>query len=495
MLTIKLAIRNLARHLRRTMLLGSLIAVGMATLFIANAVFQSTNAGLESTFVRSLTGDVALSSGGDLAFSLFGSEVPIVSEYESIPPLTGFPALAERLRQLEIPETWTPVVSALAQLRVGGYTANVPVFGVDPASYFNVCPDIAIDRGNIGELAAGGVFINSKLAASVEAAISRPLAHGEDVVFGMYSGGSFRLKKGYFAGIHRYVGTNDALDRVVLADATIVRSIANYTLGYAVRNNDEQESAAATVATEDAAGTDNLFDLDDLFADAEDTTTAVDGGLTLDAVEATMADTAERDTLVLTDAAAWSFVLLRAGPGGRTALVREVRQLAASPELDLRVLSWQAAAGSSAQALFAVQSAFYVGLGFVALGAVLVIMNALVISVLERSGEIGTMRSLGAGAGFIRRLFVAESLLLTMTAAVVGVGTGMVVSGVLANVGITVSNPLLVSMFGGDSIKPLVTGGSVVYHLGLAALVGALAWVYPVALAMRIQPVTAMNGR
>ncbi|MBN2873825.1 MAG: FtsX-like permease family protein, partial [Spirochaetales bacterium] len=279
------------------------------------------------------------------------------------------------------------------------------------------------------------------------------------------------------------VGTSEALDLVVLADATIVRSIANYTLGY-----------ARLGAKDDAQESDGMFDLDSLFDDAEDSSGDVSNGLTLEAVEASMADTSERDTLVLTDDAAWSFVLLRAGSGGRQSLIREARALASDMALDLRVLSWQAAAGSSAQALFAVPPAFYVGLGFVALGAVLVIMNALVISVLERSGEIGTMRSLGARSGFIRRLFVAESLLLTMSAAMVGVVLGLFLSWALADAGMTIDNPLLVSLFGGESIRPVATGGSVLYHLGLAALVGALAWVYPVSLAMRIQPVTAMNG-
>lgn len=483
MLILKLAVRNLARHLRKTLLLGSLIAVGIAALFVANAVFHSTNTGLESTFVRSLTGDAALSAGGDLAFSLFGSEVPIVSEYESIPPMDGYALIADRLDRLDIVESYTPIVSGVAQIRVGGYTANVPVFGVDPASYFKVCSDVTIEHGNVDELAAGGVFINATLAKAMETALGRALTPGEEVIFGMYSNGSFRLKKGHFSGVHRYVGTNEALDRVVLADATIVRSIANYTLGYAV-----QGAVQGSVVDDQPA-----FDLDSLFLDVSDVSEQAEG-LTLDAVEASMADTSERDALVMTDAAAWSFVLLRARDGRRAQLENQVRAAIRESGLDIRVLSWQAAAGTSAQALFAVQTAFYVGLGFVALGAVLVIMNALVISVLERSVEIGTMRGLGAGAGFIRRLFVAESMVLTVGAAIVGLLGGALLANGLSKAGIVLTNPLLVSLFGGPTVRPVPTFSSALYHLGLAAIVGALAWIYPVSLAMRIQPVVAMNG-
>ncbi|OHD26340.1 MAG: hypothetical protein A2Y38_00130 [Spirochaetes bacterium GWB1_59_5] len=483
MLILKLAVRNLLRHPRKTFLLGTLIAVGMAALFVANAVFDSTNSGLESSFIRSLTGDAAISARSETAFSLFGSEVPIVSEYESIPPIPGFAELVATVQNVGEVDAWTPVVSGVAQMRVGGYAVNVPVFGVDPASYFAVCSDIVIERGDVSTLASGGVFINAVLAATVEATIGRPLALGEDIVFGMYSGGSFRLKKGTFSGVHRYVSSTESLDRVVLADATLVRSIANYTLGFASRD-------APSYALE----AQESFDLDDLFSDAADVDTSSGSGLTLEAVEASMADTSERDALVMTDAAAWSFVLVRAKEGLKDSISGLLAKALDDAGLDCRAMGWRSAAGTSAQALFAVQAAFYVGLGFVALGAVLVIMNALVISVLERSAEIGTMRGLGAGSSFIRSLFIAESMLLTMSAALVGILAGALLSAWLYDTGVAVTNPLLVSLFGGTMLRPVPTLRSVLMHLVLAAVVGASAWIYPVSLAMKVQPVAAMNA-
>ncbi|MDX9958926.1 MAG: FtsX-like permease family protein, partial [Spirochaetia bacterium] len=435
------------------------------------------------SFERSLTGDAALSARTETAFSLFGSEVPKVSENESIPPIPDYQGLVTAIQDLDGVAAWTPIVAGVAQMRLGGYAVNVPVFGVDPATYFNVCSDIVIEQGDSAALASGGVFINAVLAATMEAAIGRPLVPGEDLVFGMYSGGSFRLKKGSFAGVHRYVSSTEALDLVVLADATLVRSMANYTLGFASAGAPAQLPAA-----------DEAFDLDDLFSDAADVTSADDPGLTLESVEATMADTGERDALVMTDAAAWSFVLIKAAEGQADTLVASLAAAIDGAGLECRAMSWRSAAGTSAQALFAVQTAFYIGLGFVALGAVLVIMNALVISVLERSAEIGTMRGLGAGKSFIRRLFIAESMLLTLGGALVGILAGALIAGSMARNGFAVTNPLLVSLFGGNLVRPLVSLRSVFMHLVLASAVGALAWIYPVSLAMRIQPVAAMNA-
>jgi len=481
MLILKLAFRNLSRNLRKNLIIGSLIAIGIAVLFTANAVFESTNRGLRSSFVRSVTGDAVICSWTDTAFGLFGSEVPIVSDYESIPAIAGFSDMADQFIAIEGLEAWTPLVSAAAQMRIGGSSANVPVFGVDPDSYFTVCSDVAVRRGDVAGLSSGGVFVNAVLAAEIESKLGRPLTLGEDVVFSMYSNGSFKVRKGTLAGVHAYPGGTEVMDRLVLADPTIVRGLADYTMGYV--------SASASVVDTGPVG-----DLDDLFASAEDVVDPGDSGMTLESLEGTLADSAERDLMVSPDAAAWSFALFRAADGEEETMRDSLRAVAEAEGWSVRVLDWRGAAGASAQALFAVQGAFYLGMGFIVIGAVLVIMNALVISVLERTAEIGTMRGIGAGVGFIRGMFIAESMALTVASAIVGILLGSAATAFAASIGIRISNPLLISLFGGELIRPVATVGSALMHVGMATLAGALAWIYPVSLAMRVQPVNAMNA-
>jgi len=50
MLILKLAIRNLIRHTRKSLTIGTLIMLGVAILFVANAIFESTDQGLQATF-------------------------------------------------------------------------------------------------------------------------------------------------------------------------------------------------------------------------------------------------------------------------------------------------------------------------------------------------------------------------------------------------------------------------------------------------------------
>ncbi len=57
---------------------------------------------------------------------------------------------------------------------------------------------------------------------------------------------------------------------------------------------------------------------------------------------------------------------------------------------------------------------FSVAILIVAIVAIIIIMNTLVISVIERTGEIGTMRALGAQKPFVWLMFLVETLTVTI---------------------------------------------------------------------------------
>jgi putative ABC transport system permease protein len=118
------------------------------------------------------------------------------------------------------------------------------------------------------------------------------------------------------------------------------------------------------------------------------------------------------------------------------------------------------------------------GLGAVALlvGGIGV-ANTMVISVLERRGEIGLRRSLGATRGQIRTQFLAESLVLSALGGVGGTALGIAVTWGYATLR---DWPVVVPGW--------ATGG------GLAAtlLVGVVAGIYPAIRASRLSPTEAL---
>jgi putative ABC transport system permease protein len=127
------------------------------------------------------------------------------------------------------------------------------------------------------------------------------------------------------------------------------------------------------------------------------------------------------------------------------------------------------------QVLFAVIPAV-VGIGIVVGG--IVIMNIMLMSVSERTHEIGIRKALGATAADVRKQFLAESVMLALAGGVLGVLSGWLLAQVISAV---------------SPLPARVTGWSVALALGLGAGVGVLFGVYPASRAAKLDPIAAMR--
>jgi putative ABC transport system permease protein len=165
----------------------------------------------------------------------------------------------------------------------------------------------------------------------------------------------------------------------------------------------------------------------------------------------------------------------------RTAEVATMLSRAANPQSPSRVsVSNPSDALTARLAVADATTSLFLGLGAVALlvGGI-GIANVMVISVLERRGEVGLRRALGAARSHVAAQFVLESVLLGTVGGGVGVLLGAAVTVVLAqNRG---WQPI---------IPPLVAGAG----LAAAVLVGTVAGLYPALRAARMAPTEALRS-
>jgi len=163
--------------------------------------------------------------------------------------------------------------------------------------------------------------------------------------------------------------------------------------------------------------------------------------------------------------------------------------------LSVQVVDWQQASGLIGQFVFVLRIVLYLSLFIVFFVALIVINNAMMMATLDRVPEIGTMRAIGASRWTVVWLILAETLMLGAVAGVVGAAGAVGMLALLGTVGIPAPADVVVLLFAGPRLYPTVGAWHVGFGLLVVLVVALVAALYPAALASRVAPVVAMQGK
>jgi putative ABC transport system permease protein len=106
------------------------------------------------------------------------------------------------------------------------------------------------------------------------------------------------------------------------------------------------------------------------------------------------------------------------------------------------------------------------------------VMNIMLVSVTERTREIGIRKALGARRRDVQRQFLIEALVLSMTGGVAGILVGMLGSWGLGKL---------------SGMNTAVSLGSILLSFGFAAIVGVFFGYYPARTASRLDPIESLR--
>jgi putative ABC transport system permease protein len=163
--------------------------------------------------------------------------------------------------------------------------------------------------------------------------------------------------------------------------------------------------------------------------------------------------------------------------------IMRLRHRVAVEKEDFSVLS-QASLLTTATSITGILTAFLGGIAAISLlvGGI-GIMNIMLVSVVERTREIGLRKALGARNRDIMNQFLAESSFLSLLGGLIGILLGWLISLIIGQI----------ASASGTSLNPAVSLNAVLLATTFSIAVGLFFGIYPARRAARLEPVEALR--
>ncbi len=504
-LVFRMAWRNIFRHKSKTAVIGIILFLGAFVLTLGSGVIEGLNAGLQRNIVNGFTGDVVIMSKAQQAETVLAS-----MSGKTIEPILNYPKIKPILENAPFVQAILPAgVGYVWVLNDTGQPVDQYILGVNFGEYKAFFKqNIAIEEGRYPDDNARGLLVSTyyrdylygftgdwavpagcqlnKDTLSEDAKADGSLLKiKHDIVFlGLSEKNSSLDILSPVTGIFKFHALNKMLGWYSLVDIESFRECLGYFSSDATKVSLSSDQATLL-------GTENPEDMFELSMDT------VEKGASTAQVLATLQG--PRQEMTTTLPANWEegaftviFVRLKEGMSPQQG-IKQLTALFEKEHLPLKAVKWSKAIGMMGQFAVIMKGALYVFVGFIFFVAIIIIMNTLSMTTMERVTEIGMMRAVGAKKRMISGMLVIETFLLSLFFGSLGMLGGGITVKVLSSMNIETQNEMIQILYGGYSFHPILTP----LHFGvcfvLLIIVTLLAVMYPIFLSRSITPLDAMT--
>ena len=488
---LKFALKSVISR-RSSLIIVLFISFTVCLFCVANAVFDSTEQGIQTNYIASFTGDFIIIPQSKMQQSLFGDETPVTGKLTVLNTVVPYERITDALESM--PEIWgvTGQISGAAaaekensENRMASY-----VFGVDGDKYISIMNSIHIVKGSPYPNGERGAMLCSQVAKSLDVDV------GDTIQFIVSDGPNYKIRAAKVYAIFDYDIYNDIFGRFIIADPITVRSLMGITEVYSSNKFDLSEEATNLLAENN-----DFSDVDSLFAEAVDFDEALTSGDFVEDLSDDFTDSEENESEnsiyddEITVSTSWNYIIVRLNKGADAEkTMKKVSKHFKQNGWPVKVADWRHAAGSTALYLLWIRTILNIGIVIILAAGFIIVNNSLVINILDRTREIGTLRSIGAKKRFISAQCMIENLILTITSGILGLILGIIATFIINRAHIVLHNSFLVQLFGADAIHIYVTGGNVLKLFAIVLALALIGWVYPVINALKVNPVDAIQG-
>ena len=500
-LLLTIAWRNILRHKGKSLVIGVILFTGAFLMTLGNGVISGMAAGVEKNIVNGFMGDLVLISDAqksdNILLDLMGTTIEPVTEYKKIKAVLAAQPFVRRA---------LPVGKNLAM--VLDEDSSTPGFayliGVDFAEYRKMFPDnFTVIEGSYpapGERAAlfpdfargefytfyntwflpeGGKVVKENLSKEALAAIDTLPVSSSVVMLGMTGGiNSTSDIRFPIRGIVRYNALNKIFGHFCIVDIESYRECLGYFTA---------ADMAAQVPKEEKQllGLEGS-DLDSLFGG--------DSMIVSGYKKAPLKIKAKKIVISNTEDGTYNAVFIKLNPGVtyKDALAKLNKALSEAGT-GVHAAPWSKASGPMGSMALIIKSALFIFVTLLFCVAVIIIVNTLTMSALERASELGMMRAVGAHKTFIAGMFLGETAILSSVFGGGGILAGILAVRLIPLFRITTANDMLQILYGGNYFNPLLSLSGVLLTVFQLLVVTVIAALYPMRVAGNITPLDAIS--